>query len=201
MKITPIDPQLDFAFSDLERSPGLHASGIYGDLYQDLEPTRFVRGSMPDPLRLGLGMAFEERLEAALLRAGHEVVRPGEFFTEEGIAFSPDLLIFDSPKGAVRVGEIKLTWMTSRDLPAMGDTSHTSLPDKMSKYAVQLMFYCRNIGVSLGRYYILCVNGNGKGRRDPELHTFDVEFSERELESNHRMLLNHAKDKGMLYGD
>ena len=47
MIVTPDSRQLNFLVSDLVRSPGLHASDIYSDLYKYLEPKRYDHGDDP----------------------------------------------------------------------------------------------------------------------------------------------------------
>lgn len=189
MQVTPRLSDLDLLASDLVRSPGLHISAIYTDLYQDLEPKRYTRGTAPDVNRMGLGFALEAGLEEGLKK--HLASRPGEFRTPEGIAFSPDLLITN---GIVRVGEIKLTWMSSRDVPR---EPGTSFPPKFSKWFVQMKAYCHHLETPYARLYAFFVNGNYR-EHTPEFLSWDVEFSSGELHENWAMLLNHARAKGML---
>src|SRR5690242_4306817 len=106
MIVTPDTKPFDFLKSDLVRSPGLHASDIYGDLFKYLEPNSYDKGGDMNPLLLALGTAWELHFEYLLRANGIDAQRPGEFLSPEGIAYSPDLLIFN---GVTRVGEIKLT--------------------------------------------------------------------------------------------
>ena len=80
MKITPIPHGLEawIGQSTSGRGVGLHLSTLYNRLYEGLEPTRFVVGSTPDPLRLEAGLAFESFLETALKErfAGRHARRP-----------------------------------------------------------------------------------------------------------------------------
>src|SRR5665213_2058861 len=99
------------AKSTAPRSPGLHVSEIYNRFYQKLEPKRYQANSVPNPVKLAMGLAWESHLERCFLASGLQVERPPEFTTREGIAFSPDLLMVN---GHDRIGEIKLTWMSSR---------------------------------------------------------------------------------------
>lgn len=186
MKITPISHGLDLLATDLVRSPGVHMSDLYGDLYQDLEPKRFVRGSEPNPMLLALGTAWERHLEFLLDRNGVRVLRPGELFTPEGIAYSPDGIVDGD-----RVVEYKLSSMGVQDLL----TSPTnSLPEKFGKYLCQLMAYCFHMETPYARLYFCSI------RRpfDPRLLVFDIDFSARDLHANWTALLNHAQHKGLL---
>lgn len=130
MKIVPVKHGLEdiIGVSTAPRTVGLHMSEIYNDLYQDLEPKRYIKGSKPDVLRMEAGLAFEDMLEEGLKRrlAGSE--RPGEFTTEEGILYTPDLIIFN---GETRLGEIKLTWMSSKEVPR---ELANGFPPKFDKY-------------------------------------------------------------------
>lgn len=190
MKITPISHGLDdiIGVSIGARSPGLHMSQIYGDLFQDLEPKRFVRGAPMDLGRVEAGLALETVLEKGL-RERWCAERPGEFFTPEGIAYSPDMIIFED---TTRLGEIKLTWMSSKDVPR---EAATTFPPKFDKYVCQMKAYCYHLELSGARLLTYFVNGTG---RAPELLAWDIEFTPRELQENWRMLLNHAKHKRFL---
>lgn len=193
MRVIPVPVDLNILQTNLIRSPGLHMSTIYNDLYQDLEPRRYKRGSEPDANRMGLGFALEEALEAGLKR--HLASRPEEMRTEEGIAFSPDLLLHTD---ITRLGEIKLTWMSSREVPR---EECMSFPAKFGKYLTQMKAYCHALGTPYARLYAFFVNGDyrkGAGASGPEFLAWDFEFSSHELHDNYRMLLNHARHKGWL---
>jgi hypothetical protein len=169
-----------------ERSPGLHASDIYGDLAQDLEPKRFTGGA-PDPLRLELGLALESVLEKGL-RDRWAAERPKSLVVDS-VHFSPDLIIQEPVQ---RLGEIKLTWMSSRDVPR---EAATSFPPKFRKYFWQMMFYCYGLGISEARLLAYFVNGTG---RSPELLAWDISFTAQELRENYQMLMNHLHSKPYL---
>lgn len=185
MKIVPVAHGLNLLASGLVRSPGLHMSTLYNDLYQDLEPERFVRGVEPNPLMLALGLAWERWLEQAIRAAGIVVVRPGELMTPEGIAYSPDGII---ENGQMRLLEYKLTWMSSRE---------DIQSPKFGKYFTQMKLYCHHLETTLGRLYVLHVNGDYKPPA-PILNTYDIEFSRRELANEWQMVQNHGRYKGLL---
>lgn len=188
MIITPVAHGLDgvLGVSDGPRSKGLHASEIYGKLYQELEPNRYTKGSEPNYTKMAMGLAWELYLESLLRRQGIQAERPGEFTTEDGVICSPDLLMVN---GHDRVGEIKLTFMSNRE-------DITS--PKFAKWMTQVMFYCRNLGIPFARFYVLYVNGNYRSQRNPDLQAIDVEFSKRELEDNHQTLMTFARQTRML---
>ncbi len=67
MIVTPVQHGLDMLASDLVRSPGLHASDIYGGLAKALYPKRYDYGDKPpNPLLLALGTAWEKHFEYLL---------------------------------------------------------------------------------------------------------------------------------------
>lgn len=165
-------------------------SEIYGSLYKELEPKRYGGTELPEPVLLALGTAWEKHLETLLKASqpnhnGECFSRPDEFVDGEGIAFSPDLLI---ENGIFRIGEIKLTWQSSRE--------DISAP-KFSKWLVQLMAYCKGLETPYGRVYATFVNGDYAAHRWPQLKIWDFTFTERELQDNYRMLVQHAKQRGL----
>jgi hypothetical protein len=192
MIITPIPHNLELAKSELDRSPGLHMSEIYNDLYQDLEPKRYERGKPFDLLRLEAGLTLEAILEEGV--KGRLAERPGEFISPEGVAYSPDLLIWDEETQRTILGEIKLTWMSSREVPR---GVSNSFPPKFDKYFTQMKAYCYHLGTPHARLYVFFVNGN-YAPPTPELLAWDIEFTPQELQENWSMLSVHAKSKGML---
>jgi hypothetical protein len=190
--VTPVlDHGIDFLASDLERSPGLHASEIYGDLYKHLEPKRYDFGDEPpDPVLMALGTAWEKHFEYLLEKSGIKVERPGEFFSPppESIAFSPDLLQYN---GKTRLWEIKLTSMSAKGLP---EEPCNELPQKFSKYLTQMMLYAYWLGIYDGILAVLLLHQPWK----PQFRMFDIHWEEQELAENHRMCINHARHSGML---
>ena len=186
MKVVPVSHGLDLLKSDLVRSPGVHASDIYGSLYADLYPNRYDYGDTPpNPALLALGTAWESHLEKLLVANGVQAERPGEFMSPEGIAYSPDLIIFN---GVTRLGEIKLTSMSAKDMPT---TECNNLPPKMDKYQCQMMLYAYWLGLVEGWLAVLFLHSPW----NPDLRIFVLTWTERELQDNHAMVINHARHK------
>ena len=189
-------------------------SDLYGSLFKQLEPKRFDSGAPMNPMHLEMGLAWENMLEDGLrerlqLVAGEDASRPGEFMTEGGIAFSPDLLIYEA-SGRVRLGEIKLTWMSSREMP---DTIDYALPKKFRKWEVQICAYLYHLDLVHARLYAFFVNGEyawmrkKKGAQSalptetlggPQLFAYDLEYTQQELDENWQMLEAHGKTVGLL---
>ena len=192
MIITPVAHGLEdiVGVSTGYRSPGLHMSTIYNDLFCDLEPKRFQKGSTPNPLILEAGLALETMLEEGLRQrlCGE---RPAEQVTSEGIFYSPDLIIFN---GHTRLGEIKLTWMSSKEVPR---EIANGFPPKFDKYFVQMKAYCYHLELAHARLLAFFINGNYR-HNGPELLAWDIDFTKRELTENWTMLKNHATSKRML---
>lgn len=198
MIVRPSKLEIDFLKSDLVRSPGLHASDIYGDLFKKLEPKRYdIRDKEtgePEEMNgvlMALGTAWEKHFERLLEWNGIAAERPTEFMDEEtGIAYSPDLLFFiDEP----RLGEIKLTSMSLDGTPT---EEANCFPPKFNKYLAQLKFYARFLNMPLLWLGVVSIREPWK----PQFAMWDIECTTQEIEENYRMLMNHARHTGMLKG-
>ncbi len=194
MIVTPIAHGLDLLKSDLIRSPGVHASDIFGDLFKKLEPKRYdydamrKEGEADNPLLMVLGTAWEKHFEHLLILNGVKAYRPEELMSPEGIAYSPDLMLFN---GKIRLGDIKLTSMGLNDLPT---TVSNYLPPKFSKYLCQVMLYAYWMELVDAWLAILSI----RKPWNPELRVLDLNFTDRELKDNHRMCINHGIDIGLI---
>lgn len=188
MIVTPDTKPFDFLKSDLVRSTGLHASDIYGDLFKYLEPNRYDREGDANPLLLALGTAWENHFEYLMVANGIDAQRPGEFLSPEGIAYSPDLLIFN---GVTRVGEIKLTSMDLDECPVEEDNN---LPVKFDKYLCQLKLYCYWLDYNNGWLGVVSI----RKPYNPTHRFYNLTFTDRELAENHAMCMRHARFEGML---
>lgn len=208
LKIKPVPHGLeDLIGKSGPRTPGLHMSSIYNALYQELEPKRFVKGSAPDPLRLEAGLAFESFLEEAFRARLNNSERPPELeYTEPGfkvpILYNPDMIIFN---GSNRLGEIKLTWMSSSAVPR--EATNGGFPPKFDKYFDQMMSYCYMLDMNQARLIGFFVNGDYKYYKQPdgtskpcgpELLAWDIEFTKREIAECWAKMIGFAKTEGML---
>jgi hypothetical protein len=106
----------------------------------------------------------------------------------EGIAYSPDLIFFN---GVTRLGEIKLTSMSAKDMPT---EVCNNLPPKLDKYLTQMMLYAYWLGLTDGWLAILFLYRPF----DPDLRVFELQWSPRELADNHAMCMGHARGMGVI---
>jgi hypothetical protein len=120
--------------------------------------------------------------------------RPGEFVHTlpdgQTIAYSPDIMIYN---GVTRCGEIKLTSMDVTDLIGLHGNG---LPPKFDKYLTQMKLYIKWLGLNppAGWLGILSIRQPHK----PVFVSFDIEFSQRDLDDCERMCLNFARHEGMI---
>jgi hypothetical protein len=211
MIVAPALIDLDFGASDLVRSPGLHMSTVYNDLYQDLDPKRYKRDTPMDMTRIEAGTALESIFEEAIARRLPELLgggeRPGEFMTPEGIAYSPDW-IFTDPIFAL--GEFKVTWMSCREWPISPEQAERwglesnwdgveepVFPKQANKWFTQMLAYCFHLGLNHAVLMAYFVNGDWRPPRPVQL-SWAFEFTQRQMEEEWAMIRNHAVSKGML---
>lgn len=186
MRVTPVDHGLNLLQSVGTRSDGLHISDLYNSYYQASDPKRYKSDGAPNIIKMALGLAWEAYLERCLIASGVNAERPGEFTTDEGIAFSPDLLIVN---GQDRGGEIKLTYMSESD--ALDDP-------KFMKWHSQMMLYGHHLGLNQWRMYALYINGDYKKQRDPVLRAYDIEYSAREMREEWQTMCRHGRQRRLL---
>lgn len=199
MIITPNDYGIDLLASDLERSPGLHASTIFGDLFESLDPKRYVYDGPPNPVSLAMGTAWENHLEYLLVKNGVDAIRPGEYLSPPlgkrriRVAYSPDLIIFNS---VVRCGEIKWSSKSDKGLPT---EPTTFLDPKFDKYLAQMMLYTYWLRLEFqcdvqGWLALALMHKPW----DPQFRAYNIDWVDRELQDNYDMMINHATHTGMI---
>lgn len=213
------DHGIDFAkgAEGYVRSAGLHMSDIYNALYKKLDPDRYdkrdINGdAVPfDLQKLEFGLRFEEMLERVLaLSVLGE--RPGEFRTQHdpecpaaatkmpeglfcphclaGTYYSPDYLFYE-PEPEPVLGEFKLTWYSSKGAP--------NVPEKFDKYFTQIKAYLYHLRLRRARLYVFFVNGKYPrgGPPTPEFRVWKMQFTERELHDEWKMLRRFALKEGV----
>lgn len=191
----PLLPVLPVEARDY-RAPGTHVSTIIKDLCLTLDPLRFTKEGSEEfqdlelEPRVWLGQAMDTHLSQVLTAYTQTAVRPGGIEVD-GVWMSSDLLVLaDDPSSAdFVVEEFKLTWMSSRggvDQP------------KFIHWLWQIKAYCWAWETVHARLRVYFVNGDYQYPLKPQYRVWDLEFTFEELQNNWRMLLGHAKKRGMV---
>jgi hypothetical protein len=183
--------------SGTERSTGLHVSEIYKRLMIRLDPKRFDTGTPMDMVRVETGLLFENMLERALAEK-FGTIRPGELFSDEGIAMSPDGVNPDLMAGE----EYKATWMSSRgglfeDVWKDGMTQQ-QVRDKFYHWVVQMLAYAKWLDVNDFLLRVLFICGDYSKPITPEFRSYRFRFTQEEKDTNWDMLIGIAREEGML---
>jgi hypothetical protein len=169
----------------------LHVSDIYKSINQELDPKRFSDDGGPNLEKMEVGLLFESILEEALAQK-YGTFRPGEVELD-GVLMSPDGLNMTDEA----LEEFKCTWMSSRH----GIVDLYGYPNqKFQHWFWQMKAYCYALGCRKAILTVLFVNGDydRANGMNPQLKRYRIEFSEEELVENWSMLVNHAREKGML---
>ena len=136
-----------------------------------------------------MGLSWEQYIDRAYAQrnqeGGEQVERPSEFLSREGVAFSPDLLIFN---GVTILGEVK--WAGAASPKDMPTSEATCLPPKCDRWVTQMAAYCHCLETP---YFQLLVMYPNRYPADPVLGCWRGESSRRELDDNWSKLMNHAQ--------
>jgi|SRR5579863_560691 len=177
----------------VERSTGLHLSEIIrraayklrlltpDDDQTEEEFFDFSQVKRIPQLRMHLGIAWENYISQLLpQKPGHTLMfHPGELYLSD-IAMSPDAIEF-GPDGQVIIHEFKCTWKSSR-----------GIIDKQWMWLTQIKGYLKAVGGNHARLHVFYVRGDYAASW-PEATTWELEFSDRELDDNWEMLLREAR--------
>lgn len=177
------------------RERGVHLSGIIQAMLKRIDPKKYA--GPRDPIRMGTyiagGLAFEQILEDAIRQALFgtlQIERPpsmeldGVHMNADGISVElRHWELHPEPEPYVMVHEFKMTWMSSREFP------HN---DKFWKYFTQIKGYCKLFDTTLARLWVYWVNGD-YSTHQPVLMAYDLVFTQREIDDNWNMLLNHRE--------
>jgi hypothetical protein len=186
--------------SGTNRAPGLHLSAIYGDFMSQLQPKRFDRSKPFNQTTLEMGLVFENMLERGLAEK-FATVRPGELVSPEGVWMSPDGINPTYDAGE----EYKFTRMSSRIYK--GNTSpytdEYGMPtDKFLHWFLQMKGYAKWLDTRKFLMRVLHVNGEWDrkkpGGMEPMFLSHLVTFTQAEIDENWTMLMQHARNRGML---
>lgn len=194
MICTPIeDAELmsEIGHSTGPRTTGvLHLSDIYKILMVRLQPKRFGGDKPMDMQRVEVGLLFESMLEEALARrfAHH---RPGELISVEGVYMSPDGVNLTLAAGE----EYKATYMSC----GKGITDENGEPsEKFVHWFVQMKGYAKWLGVTRYLLRVLFLAGDYSWPIGPQFKSWDITFTDEEIDENWTMLMNIAREEGLL---
>ena len=117
-----------------------------------------------------------------------DACRPGELMSPEGIAYSPDGIIFN---GHTRVAEYKWTSMSSKEMPT---EESNNLPSKLDKFIDQMKLYAYWLELQHGWLAIAFMYRPFQ----PDLRCFNLSWTARELQECHAKFMRHAREMGAL---
>jgi hypothetical protein len=178
----------DFSEAEGQRSPGLHVSKIIMELNEARGNTYAPADEATRQIYFTLGFIWEIIIaniirDTAIRKSNGMLQRPGELFVD-GIALSPDAVDL----GDYALEEYKATWLSSKN-----DIDGT----KFWHWIVQMKCYCRALGTRRARLRVLFVVGDWRGS-GPQVRAWQFEFTEREIEENWAMVINHARYRGWI---
>lgn len=178
----------------LTRSGGLHLTPIIRAIEQVIRP-RDEWCTEEELSFFGAGGFLYERVFSMAMAdavASGNLIRPGEIELD-GITGSPDLL--DLSDG-VRGIETKMTWKSSRKLDT---SSKPAILESLDKYfwahKIQCMSYAHMLGTNLYQLHYFFVAGNWRPPV-PCVKAIQMEFSNRELVGNWKMITDFADSRG-----
>lgn len=168
---------------------GVHCSTIVNDILKTMDPKTYAQEFEAETSLLfqDLGNAFEDRMALYLRAVDPTWEKPKPRQGPQSIWGSPDGW---SRRGQT-IDEIKLTWKSEREF-------QSSL--KFFGYEIQSLFYADVWGAERIRLHICFVNGGGREKYafGPASHTYYARPTKAEKQVNTTMLLQHAKDRGIL---
>ncbi len=206
MIITPVDDPAFIASlgNSALRSTGaprtvgvVHLSDIYSDLLEQLFPKKYDRTRPMDMVRIETGLVFENVLEQRLPALQFvsfrkfATVRPGEIVSDEGIYMSPD-----GVNPVLCAGEeYKATWKSCRH----GLVDEFGMPlQNFIGWFIQMKGYAKWLGVRRYLLRVLFVNGDYTQPLSPKFLSWDIEFTDDEIEENWNTLINHGRSIGVI---
>lgn len=207
------------------RTPGLHASDLYGAYYRATDPKRYDKkdaqgNPLPfDLLKLEFGLSFEQQLEddlERLLEATRQRMagrlfgeRPGEFTAghDDGCPYRQEPVIDGVPCPHCAAGTLyspDYLFTEGSDL-ILGEFKLTwyssreapTAGSQFQKYWTQQMLYCHWLGIRKSRLYVFFVNGDYKPP-SPSLRVWEATFTQQELQDEYNVIVRFARKKGLL---
>ena len=173
-------PSKLYGYTGGHRSGGMHLSDILQDLYIRLEKPK-PGGGQKEPIWTA-GLAWEHVLSWGWSQVFPDqpdrIIHMGEF-TKDGVVMTPDRVDVTWP-GVV---EMKATWKSLWKWPIQ----------EQWYWLAQVKAYCHALGMDQARFYVLYlmdVMGMYGGPPSPP-KCWEVRFTQRELEMNWTMVINH----------
>jgi len=172
---------------DGTRSSGLHLTEV---IYSLAQASGIADGSATDEQLTAygsVGFMWERVVEQgmALSCQSDRYIRPGEVVLD-GIAGSPDLLDLQDSV----VIDTKALFKSSNQL--------SDLKRNFWKWIVQTSGYCHMVGWNVAELWILPICGNWKPPMIQPPVRKRITFTKVELIDNWNMIVNHARERGML---
>lgn len=173
------------------RSEGLHVSEIYKRLMTRIEPQKYGKPIDDEARRrMEIGIVFENVLEQGLAEK-YGVARVGELVSPEGIILSPDGVNPELIAGE----EYKATFKTCRH--GITDENGQPLP-AFVVWFIQMKAYAKWLELLDWLLRVLFICGDYSRPISPQFHTYKVCFTQDEVDENWEMLLNVARQEGLL---
>lgn len=206
------------------RTPGLHASDLYGSFYRALDPKRFDKrdkdgARIPFDLpKMELGMCFEEVLEPALawsmqmqqrLGRRHWGERPGEFTAPHDLRCPLKALavvtgVACPTCGAGTIFSPDFLFDIDGDV-VLGEFKLTWMSPKgaptdpkFAKWWTQIKLYLHWLGLRRALLYVYFVIPDYRTPSPPIPRAWEATFTQRELRDEYDMIMRHARQEGLL---
>lgn len=185
----------------MARGRGVHVSDLVHEVMLRIDPERYGRDmdKADSENWQEAGFLWEDMVTRAFVRARREqghLIRAHEI-QRDGVYGNPDWFEFDDGgDGEFWLSETKATWKSASEFDA-GTPEAALYSPKFVGYLIQVKAYAYMLDIPRVRLHILFMNGNYK-RYVPEVRSYELRFTEQELEDNWRQLINMGRKKGWL---
>lgn len=176
-----------------QRPEGLHVSQITTDICKTMGWGRYTDADEDEGRDEGqketfwaAGQMWEDYCIAGMQSRGIDIVRPAPRLCQAGYWLTPDGWVEDGRT----IHEFKATWLNMPDDLSEDDP-------KFKKYLYQIMEYAHEWKAKRSVLHALFMVGN----RNPPLprpRHWVLEWDQRDLDRHHRLVVQHAKDRGWL---